>query len=224
MSRQRHTALDAAHLEGQIREANDVLSRRPEVTDEVRNTIEQVVDAILAAPEADLVEFDPYLVAALQRGALGALRALTIEEPGARRTTLRVSLEQARQALRDIAEEAPVAPETEPKELVRWLSSVVDAPQRTMSDLLHTSPRTYQRWVSSSDPAAPRGQEVNRVRMVAAIVNQLRHAMTGRGAIDWFSRPHPELKGEPPATLLKKLDSLPLLHRLAAATRSSGAT
>jgi uncharacterized protein (DUF2384 family) len=216
-----HTEVSALELE--IEDANEHLARSKEVPRDFEDVVGRVADAVMGMQD-DLEEVDPYLVAALLRGAIGSLRALSVDDPQTRRSTLRVSLEQARQALRDIEEGTPTRVSVPVKEVVRWLDSVVEASQRTLARLLNTSPRTYQRWVSANDRAEPRDQDATRVRMVAAVVNHLRHAMTSRGAVDWFFRPHPELKGERPFALLDKAENLPTLTLLASSARSSGAT
>jgi uncharacterized protein (DUF2384 family) len=216
-----HTEVSALELE--IEDANEHLARSKEVPRDFEDVVGRVADAVMGMQD-DLEEVDPYLVAALLRGAIGSLRALSVDDPQTRRSTLRVSLEQARQALRDIEEGTPTRVSVPVKEVVRWLDSVVEASQRTLARLLNTSPRTYQRGVSANDRAEPRDQDATRVRMVAAVVNHLRHAMTSRGAVDWFFRPHPELKGERPFALLDKAENLPTLTLLASSARSSGAT
>ncbi len=53
------------------------------------------------------------------------------------------------------------------------------------------------------------------------MVGHLRHALTGRGVLDWFERPHPLVGDRPPQAFIDEPDALPTLTRLAASTRSA---
>jgi uncharacterized protein (DUF2384 family) len=212
-----------ADLEEAVREVGRALATRSDVPPSVVEVVANISDAILGMSENLAESIDPYLLLGLENGALGAVRALDLEDPRQRRDQLRVRLEQIRQALRDIEEGWPVGEERPAKDVAQWLASQLDAPQAVLAELVGTSPRTFQRWISHADASAPRGEEASRVRIVARIANQLRHALTGRGVVNWFYRPHPELKGEAPVTLLGQPESVERLSRLAVSLRSGGA-
>ena len=137
------------------------------------------------------------------------------------RRELRIRLEQLRQVYRDLADARPIYEDCPAKESVRWLAQVIDAPQARIADLLEVSPRTFQRWLSEGDPTEPVGEDARRVRVVANMVGHLRHALTGRGVLDGFERPHPLVGDRPPQAFIDEPDALPTLTRLAASTRSA---
>ena len=184
----------------------------------------EIGQQVTQATDAQVANIDPYLVLAFERGLIEALGGLHEEDAEARRTSVRIGLEQMRQALRDMLEELPVSETRSPKEIASWLVETLDVPMAQLSELIGVNPRTFQRWVSAAGSASPRIEEARRLRIVARVANHLRHALTSEGVIVWFSQPHPELKGRRPSTLLGKPDQAPLLLRLAAYARSAGAT
>lgn len=215
----------AGEVEREIREANDRLARERQVSREIRDLARRVAEWIRGLGEdPSRITLDPYLLLQLQNGGLDVASALTVEDLKEQRSRMRVGLERTRQALREILEGAPVSEDRGTKDVARWLVKSLDAPQARIARLLHTSPRTLQRWVSRKDRATPSGDEALRVRMVAKITNQLRHSFTGPGVIRWFEEPHPELKGDTPRALLEKPEYAQRLLQLAAGTRSSDAT
>src|SRR2546423_966963 len=86
------------------------------------------------------------------------------------------------------------------------MQQALDAPQPRIAELLGVSARTFQRWISESDSVAPEGEELRRLRIVSAVANHLRHALTGPGVLAWFERGHPLLRGSRPADLLDEPD------------------
>jgi hypothetical protein len=204
-------------------EAGRHLATARVVPAEVGRVVAEVSEAREATPETELAAVDPYLVLALDRGLLGAWRALRDGADAARRDAVRVAVEQIRQALRDLGDDAPVADTRPAKDVARWLGEVLDASQADVAALLGVSPRQYQRWVSASDPAEPRGADAHRLRAVARLVAHLRHAWTGPGVVAWLTAPHPALEGHAPVSLLDDPDQLPRLRGLAASTRSTRA-
>jgi DNA-binding transcriptional regulator YiaG len=211
-------------LERKIAETNATLGERRDVPDAVPEVVMDVSGILDDVPEQELYRYDPYLVLSLYRGTVDALRALGAENAGAKRRRMRIALEQMRQALRDLEEGLPIREDKSTTEIVNWLLETVDASQGDLARLLGTSRRTLQRWISESGAAEPRGAENRRVRIVARLVNHLRHALTGPGVIAWFERPHPELKGKPPIAILNDPDAPIRLNRLAAGVRSVGMT
>ena len=199
--------------------ATAALRRRPEgIPPEVAALVDGLGTALHAdAPES--MDVDPYLATALFAGALRATQALRTEDPVAARQHLRVALEQVRHALRDIDDEAPVAEQTGVAEVLRRLVEELGLPQPELAPLLGISTRQLQRWLSPAGPS-PSGRDEARVRMVARLVNQLRHAFTAPGVPAWFLRPHPAL-GTRPLDLLA--DPLEYPRLLAAARGARGA-
>lgn len=178
---------------------------------------EAVAEVERRAPEIARAA-DPYLVVSLQAGALRAMRALLGGGPDAR-GELRIGLEQMRQALRDVLEEAPVADERPLREVVRWLDGALEGPQRSVAELAGVSARTWQRWLSDGGPL-PAGGQAATVRALARVVQQLRHALTGAGVVRWLEAPCADLDGETPLDVLQEVDGLPRVIRAAAALRS----
>lgn len=212
------------HLERKLAETNATLAERREVPDAVPEIVMEVSGILDDVPEEELYRYDPYLVLSLYRGTVDALRGLGAENAGAKRQRMRIALEQMRQALRDLEEGLPVREDKSTTEIVNWLLETVDTSQSGLARLLGTSRRTLQRWISEGRAGEPRGAESRRVRIVARLVNHLRHALTGPGVVAWFERPHPELKGKPPLAILNEPDAPIQLNRLAAGVRSVGMT
>jgi hypothetical protein len=89
--------------------------------------------------------------------------------------------------------------------------------------LLGVRERTFQRWISETEASRPEGDDARRLRIVARIVDHLRHSLTGPGVVRWFERSRRELGGKTPAALLDEPDAVGRLLSLAAGARSSGA-
>jgi hypothetical protein len=213
--------VDPATIAEEIAEQNLLLARMEDIPDSVRLFVEGLADDLAVLPNDATLRTDPYLLVALQRSLLAALRALENPAPREGRRELRVRLEQLRQVYRDLADARPVNADRSAKELIRWLADVLDVPQGKLAELFGVSPRTFQRWVSSTDVNEPVGDDARRVQVVANLVGHLRHALTGHGTLEWLDRPHPFAGGHAPRELLDDADALPQLTRLAASTRSS---
>lgn len=67
----------------------------------------------------------------------------------------------------------------------------------------------------------PTGEDERRLRVVARIVNQLRHSLTGPGVVDWFEHPRADLDASRPVDVLNDPDRLELLLAAAAASRGN---
>jgi hypothetical protein len=105
---------------------------------------------------------------------------------------------------------------------VHWLEEKLPSvSQQGKAGLLGVGVRTYQRWVSERESSMPSGNEDRRLRVVARIVNQLRHSLTGPGVVDWFEHPRLDLDGARPADLLDDADRLQELLAAAAASRGN---
>lgn len=215
--------VDPASVERQIAEQNSLLAGTREVPESVRYFIEGLADDVARLPADATLRVDPYLLVAMQSSVIGALRALEKPEPEIVRRELRIRLEQLRQVYRDLADSKPTYEDRPVKQLVRWLTDVLDVPQARLAGLFAVSPRTFQRWLSETDDTAPVGEDARRVRVMASIVGHLRHALTGEGVLAWMARPHPAIGDRTPRELLEEPDALTRLTRLAAGTRSATA-
>lgn len=204
----------------QLNEASRALAGSETTPDAVERAVTELRNARTEEDIDALGELDPYLVQALDRGLLAAWEALQRDDPRDRRRTLRLALEQARQALRDLADETPVSEARTAKEVARWLNQVTGWSQQEAADLLGVDRRQLQRWVSAAETTTPRGEDARRLRVVARVVAHLRHAMTGPGVAAWLQRPHPTLGGAAPTSLLLDAEATPRLIALAAAARS----
>ncbi|MDA8038091.1 MAG: hypothetical protein M0Z69_02825 [Actinomycetota bacterium] len=188
------------------------------VPPEVSQLVDEL-DSLLHAQAPLALGVDPYLSTELFAGALRSMKALRRDDGAAQRRDLRVALEQVRHALRDIvdghwaSEEAPVL------EVLGTLVATLRAPQPELARLLGISTRQLQRWLAGNG-AAPSCHEEARVRMVAQLVNQLRHVYTAQGVPAWFEYRGPEM-GATPLELLEDPINFPEL--LAAARGARGA-
>lgn len=207
----------------EVGEVNDRLAGVTTVPHEVGETVDDLVRELLAMPESDAAQMDPYLLLALQRGVLAATRALHLPRVEDQRRNLRIALEQIRQSLRDFSEARSTLEETPAKDVARWLVDTVSVPQATWAELIGTTPRTFQRWISLVDPTRPQGEEERRLRVIARMVNHLRHAFTGPGVVAWLQQPSDDLRGAAPVALLDRPDAIKQLVTLAARARSFGA-
>lgn len=207
-----------------LSQAGTRLAREQSVPKNLRREVLELASAVRAIPESRLAEVDPYFVVALQQGAISCLVGMETEDQTKKRRLMRLGLEQMRQAVRDLAEGLPVREDRPAKQVAQWLARTLDVPQAILAELVETSPRTFQRWVSPKDLAEPRGDEARKLRVIARIANNLRHTLSGPGVVGWFLRPNTHLKGAPPVALLGEPDAGEELLRLAAAVRSSAAS
>ena len=122
----------------------------------------EIGQQVTQATDAQVSNIDPYLVLAFERGLIEALGGLHEEDAEARRASVRIGLEQMRQALRDMLEELPVSETRSPKEIASWLVETLDVPMAQLSELIGVNPRTFQRWVSAAESASPRIEEARR--------------------------------------------------------------
>jgi hypothetical protein len=216
--------VEASRFQERLRVANLRLATQKKVSPDLEELVSELGLYLLEIPPAEANRIDPYLIVALQQGVISALTALNVKSEAQKRSQLRVAFERMRQAFRDLTEGAPASEEESTKEVLRWLVDVLDVPQTDVADLLSVRPRTIQRWLSVSDPSEPHDEDALRVRILARIANHLRHGFSGPGVVAWLERPHPELKGNPPGSLLDKRQSFEQLVNLAAAARSSAAS
>jgi uncharacterized protein (DUF2384 family) len=203
-------------LLGRVNEATKLLQRSKTVPDEVAQLIDSF-EAMLGAASPLSLEADPYLTTRLWAAAYSAEKALRHDDENQRRE-VRVALEQFRHALRDITENRPYNDNAPVRAVLARTAEILAAPQKTLADLLGVSVRQLQRWLSADGPE-PATDDAARIRMVARVVNQLRHSFTGPGVIAWFYREHPVL-GRRPIELLDDPLCYPQLLGAATAARA----
>lgn len=195
--------------------------------DELAPWIDDLLRGIAAAlrdaePEAWESSVDPYLRVELDRIAIAALLALQADRETDRVAAVEVAIEALRDVLHDIAESAPVGDDRPGDELGLWLKEATGGSTAELAELLGVSKRTFERWLVRS--SEPRGDDAMRLRLAARIVNQLRHAMTGRGVLRWFGVAMPELGGRAPRELLAEPQAAATLTGIASQARRSDAS
>ena len=196
---------------------NDRLAAEAHVPREVGAEVARIAAAVRATPLERWTAADPYLALLVHRAVLDARAAVEDES----RDALRIALERLSHALAALGEAEEVGDARTPKELARWLVSAVEVPQRDLADLLGVDLRRFQRWISARERTQPEGEEARRLRALARVAGQLRHAFTPAGVVAWFDWPRPELGGATPRTLLADPVRLPDLMLAAGSTRST---
>ena len=208
---------DPAAAAASIDALNDTLAAASTVPAGMGEAVAGVAGAVRATPLDRWTAADPYLALLVHRAVLDARAAA---DDGAR-DALRIALERLSHALAALSEAEAVGDARSPKELARWLADGLEVPQRDLAALLGVDLRRFQRWISVRERTQPEGEEARRVRAVARIAAQLRHAFTPAGVLAWFDWPRPELGGDTPRTLLGDPVRLPELVLAAGATRST---
>jgi hypothetical protein len=210
-----------AAVEHELAEANRRLGRERVTPASVVGLVQDVADAIGVDHEQEIAVVNPWLWIQVQGAALRAQSALREDDPQ-RRGQLRLALEQMRFLFARIAEREPIGEDQPARDVVQWLETTLPAvSQERKAQLLDVGLRTYQRWVSDRETTTPSGDEERRLRVVARIVNQLRHSLTGPGVVEWFERPRADLEGASPAETLDDPDRLEVLLAAAAASRGN---
>lgn len=213
---------EAAALLHQVEEATRLLSTTEAVPPSVGELIDRLSDELDDGTRLDGI--DPYLGQALLAATLSVDKAYRSADEELQGRRVRLGLERVRQALRDIVDAAPVDESRSAKQSAQWLARTVSVPQPELAALARVSSRTWQRWVSEESAARPEAEAEARVRALARVTAHLRHVFTGPGVVRWFERPHPDLNGQAPRTLLDDPLMLPRLIHLAARSRSTTAS
>jgi hypothetical protein len=202
---------------GAVDALNDRLAAEPGVPAGVGAAVGALGAAVRATPLDRWTAADPYLALLVHRAVLDAQAAVDEEA----RDALRIALERLSHALAALGEAEEVGDARTPKELARWLAGAVEVPQRDLAELLGVDLRRFQRWISPRERTQPEGEEARRLRALARIVGQLRHAFTPAGVIAWFDWPRPELGGATPREVLGDPVRLPDLLLAAGSMRST---
>jgi uncharacterized protein (DUF2384 family) len=211
------TAVELTDLLAEVNDATKLLQRSATVPEQVIDLIDSFESALGAATPSRL-DADPYLTAALWSAAYRAQKALRHDSAADARRDVRIALEQFRQPLRDIVEHQPYSDGAAVRDVLARTVDTVAAPQKTLAELLGVSVRQLQRWLAADGPE-PAADDAARIRAVGQVINQLRHAFTGPGAVTWFYRRHPGL-GERPIDLLDDPLRYPRLISAATAARA----
>jgi hypothetical protein len=186
-------------------EANLRLGREPVVPRETIELVLAVADRIDEAPREQWAAVPPDDWIALQRAAMRAQRvALGERDPREQRRGLRLAIEELRFRLARLAEREPYDAERPVDDVVRWLDGALPVGQAVKAELLGVHERTYQRWASESDASHPGGDDDRRVRLVARVVGDLRHLLTGPGVVAWLRSPQAELGGRTPLQVIEE--------------------
>jgi Homeodomain-like domain len=214
---------DPALIEREIAEHNLKLGSEGEIGEDLYQFVDRLADTLIHLDDETPLRLDPYFLLSAQRATMAALRALDEDDPQWVREQLRIRLEQLRQVFRDLEEGQAIYDTRPPKDVAAWLDSELDVSQVRIAALLGVSSRTFQRWVSTSETSGPDDEDARRLRVIAAAVNHLRHALSGPGVVSWFEAPSVRLDGRAPVDLLAEPDAGVLLSTLAADTRSHSA-
>lgn len=205
----------------EIGRLNDRLATERTIPADIADEVKQLAAAVEETRIRRWEAIDPYHAVIVLHSALSAQRALEDPDSPHARDQLRVALESIRQSLAAIAEREPVSDARTPKEIVRWLAEHSEVSQERLAGLLGVSSRQLQRWLSSSETAAPDGEDARRVRLVARVANQLRFVLTPAGTVAWFSWPRSDLDGRCPRDLLDDPAGEPMLTAIAGTMRST---
>jgi hypothetical protein len=210
---------DPAIVAQELGAANRRLARARSTPAAVVGLVEDVCDAIALEDDHELALVNPWVWIRVQGAALRAQAALREDEPE-RRRRLRLALEQMRFLFARLAERAPIGEDQPAGDVARWLEATLPSvAQQRKAALLGVGLRTYQRWIAGT--TTPSGADERRLRVVARIVNQLRHSLTGPGVIEWFEFERADLRGASPAAVLDDPERLEALLAAAAASRGN---
>jgi DNA-binding transcriptional regulator YiaG len=203
-----------------VQRLNDSVATEPTISPAIGDAVRALVAGVDQTKLRRWEAIDPRHAVIVLHSAVSAQRAIEDPDSPTARDQLRVALESLRQSLAAISEREPVSDERNPKEIVQWLGERTEVSQAKLADLLGVSARQLQRWVSTSAPAQPEGEDARKVRLVAWLVNQLRFVLTPAGTVDWFSWPRSDLDQRRPRDLLDNPSAEPTLVMIANATRS----
>lgn len=212
---------DPAAAAASLAEANAALAEHAATPEAVVRFVGELAEAIAADGEHDLAAVNPWVWIAIQSAALRAQAALGKDEP-ARRRELRVAIEQMRFLFARLAERRAIGEDRPAVEVARWLDRALPGiAQAQKAELVGVGVRTFQRWTAARGATTPGGEDERRLRVVARIVNQLRHSLTGPGVVDWFAHPRSDLDGSRPLDVLADPTRLEALLAAAAASRGN---
>jgi DNA-binding transcriptional regulator YiaG len=214
---------DLAPLQRELEAASAVLATSEELPAGIRDLVRSLAEELRDMDRGEWEDgVDPYLLVELEQLAISALLALDEDDDEAQLEAAELALEAMREILADIDEGAAVSDERSGREVARWLKETTRASNRELAEVLQISDRKLERWFSGA--SEPAGEDEVRLRLAARLVNQLRHGMTGYGALRWLARPFPELDGNRPRDLLGAPEHAARLLALAGQARRSDAS
>lgn len=214
---------DHAALEAELGRASGTLAVEDTIAAWIEDLIHGLADQLRGFEQESWREaIDPYLLVELQRETLGALLALDADDEAAAAAALEVSVEAIRDILHDIGAGLGATEPTAPAAMTRRLKEAMGASTQETAELLGARKRTVERWLAGE--SQPQGDDAMRLQLAARLVDQLRHAMTGRGVMLWFATGLPEYGGRTPADLLAEPAAAPTLLALAGRARRSDAS
>jgi hypothetical protein len=209
---------DPGDLGRRVAALNQELAREREIPGRIASAVDEIVGSISRLHRDQWLGMSQDLATHVLTAVIDAQRALRGEGLSAR-NSLRSALGRLSQALLLIAEGRAVSPDRNPKELARWLVETVDVPQREIASVLRVPLRTFQRWASPTESSQPEGEDADKLRMLAMVVNQLRFSLSGTGIIRWLGVTNAWLDGKRPRSLLGDPLQQPRLVRAARALR-----
>ena len=213
---------DLARVREELAGASAAVAGAEELPAEAEALLRTLVEELRDMDRGDWERgVDPYLLIELNQAALAALVALEEDDEERRVEGAELALEAMIEIFADIEEGSLVGDERTGREIARWLREGTGASTHSLAELLGVSVRKLERWLAGE--SEPAGDDALRLRMAARLVNQLRHAMTGYGAVRWLTRPFPDLGGRSPSQLLDDPEAASRLLALAAQARRSDA-
>jgi DNA-binding transcriptional regulator YiaG len=213
---------DLAQVQGELAAASEQVAGSDELPAAVEGLLRSLAEELRDMDRGDWEQgVDPYLLVELSQVALSALVALDEDDEANRLEGAELALEAMVEIFADIDEGSLVGDERSGQEIARWLRETTGASTFALAELLAVSARKLERWLAGD--SEPAGDDELRLRIAARLVNQLRHAMTGYGAVRWLNRPFPDLDGRAPRDLLDRPGETPRLLALAAQARRSDA-
>ncbi len=204
----------------QMAEVNDLLRQASPDWDAVTSTVGRINDTVTSTTPTEQGRIEPYLYRTLSDGMLRLWPAVTARD----RKAARLAAEAVRQTLADIADAAERAGPRDPKHTASWIAEVVgELDDAAVRSLLGVSYRTWRRWLAA-DGTTPAGGDAARLAAVAAALDHLQRSFTPAGAVAWFARPHPQLAGRTPSSLLADVAEHQRIVDVAAGSRISVAS
>lgn len=191
-------AFDIRNPELVVREleaANRQLAREPVAGPAAVGLAEEAITAVRSAEPRDTAHYGREEWEAVMKAAWRAGDALgEAGDERDQRRKLRVILEDLRFQFAQLAAAESAWDERPVKDVVLWLDEALSISNEKKGALFEVSDRTWQRWASESEAAAPSGDQESAVRLVARAVSDLRGVLTANGAVNWLTSSH---DGEP---------------------------
>src|SRR5919106_6262958 len=207
-----------APLQVELEDARATVAMSEELPAGIRDLLRSLAEELRDMDRDEWDEaIDPYLLVELEQVAISALLALDEDDDESQLEGAELAIEAMREILADIEEGSAVGDERSGREVARWLKDQTRASNKELAGVLQISERKLERWFSGS--SEPGGGDEGGLRPPPRPLKQLRHGMTGYGALRWLNRPFPELGGERPRDLLAVPEEASRLLALAGQAR-----